>query len=48
MLAAEKSEAEVALTAVGHLVASALRNIQLQADQRMRDRLEDQAHDSPL
>ena len=48
MTAAEKSEAEVALTAVGHLVASALRNIQLQADQRMRDRLEDQAHDSPL
>jgi len=48
MLAAEKSEAEVALTAVGHLVASALQNIQQQADGRLRERLEEQADDSPV
>jgi CRP/FNR family transcriptional regulator, cyclic AMP receptor protein len=48
MVAAEKSEAEVALTAVGHLVASALQNIQQQTEARHRERLEEHAHDSPL
>jgi CRP/FNR family transcriptional regulator, cyclic AMP receptor protein len=48
MAAAEKSEAEVALTAVGHLVASALQNIQQQTDARQRERLEAQGHDVPL
>ena len=47
MTAAEKSEAEVALMAVGHLVASALLNIQQQTDERQRERLEEEAHDFP-
>ncbi len=45
MTAAEKSEAEVALTAVGHLVASALQNIQQAIDERLRARLKHQTHE---
>ncbi len=46
MITAEKSEAEVALTAVGHLVASALQNIQQEIDERLRARLAQQTRDS--
>jgi cyclic nucleotide-binding protein len=46
MTAAEKSEAEVALTAVGHLVASTLQNIQQRTDERLRARLQQQTRDS--
>lgn len=48
MTAAEKSEAEVALTAIGHLVASALQNIQRETDERLRARLLQQTRDSPF
>ena len=48
MTAAEKSEAEVALMAVGHLVASALQNIQQEADARLRDRLHQETRDFPV
>ncbi|HUG37606.1 MAG TPA: hypothetical protein VML54_11680 [Candidatus Limnocylindrales bacterium] len=49
MSSAEKSEAEVALAAVGQLVASALQNIKHDTEERMRTRLQhQQAHDSPL
>jgi CRP/FNR family transcriptional regulator, cyclic AMP receptor protein len=42
----EKGELEVALTAAGHLVASALQNIRHDAEERMRARLQQrQAHD---
>jgi CRP-like cAMP-binding protein len=46
MTSTEKSEAEVALAAVGHLVASALQNIQQQIDDRLRARLAQQTRDS--
>lgn len=43
----EKGEVEVALTAAGHLVASALQNIRHDAEERMRARLQQrQAYDS--
>lgn len=46
---AEKAEAEVALAAVGHLVASALQNIKQDIEERARARLQhQQAHDAPL
>jgi CRP-like cAMP-binding protein len=49
MSTAEKSEAEVALAAVGHLVSSALQNIKQDIEERLRLRLHhQQAHDSPL
>ena len=48
MTTTEKSEAEVALTAVGHLVASALQNIQQQIDERLRARLAQQTRDAQL
>lgn len=49
MSTAEKSEAEVALAAVGHLVASALQNIKQDIEERLRTRLHhQQANDSPL
>jgi hypothetical protein len=45
----EAAEAEVALTAVGHLVASALQNIKHDTEERLRARLQHrQAHDSSL
>ena len=45
----EKAEAEVALTAVGHLVAAALQNIKHDIEQRLRARLEhQQSRDAPL
>lgn len=45
----EKGEVEVALTAAGHLVASALQNIRHDAEERLRARLQQQqAYDSPL
>jgi CRP-like cAMP-binding protein len=45
----ERAEAEVTLTAVGHLVASALQNIKHDTEERLRARLEHrQAHDSSL
>jgi hypothetical protein len=43
----EKGEVEVALTAAGHLVASALQNIRHDAEERLRARLQQrQAYDS--
>jgi CRP-like cAMP-binding protein len=45
----EKGEVEVALTAAGHLVASALQNIRHDAEERLRARLQQrQAYDSTL
>ena len=45
----EQGEVEVALTAAGHLVASALQNIRHDAEERLRARLQQrQADDSPL
>ncbi len=49
MSSPEMAEAEVALAAVGHLVASALQNIKHDVEERLRARLQhQQAHDSPL
>jgi CRP-like cAMP-binding protein len=47
MSAPERAEAEVALAAVGALVAAALQNVKHDAEARLRARLE-QAQDSPL
>ena len=48
MSAREKGEVEVALTAAGHLVTSALLNIRHDAEERLRARLETQVRDSSL
>ena len=49
MSTAEKSEAEIALETVGHLVASALQSIKHDTDDRLRARLQhQQVDDSPL
>ena len=46
MTAADRAEAEVALTTVGHLVSSALQNIKHDTEERLRARLQHrQAHD---
>ena len=45
MTTAEKAEAEVALAAIGHLVASALQNIKQDVDERLRVRLRDRQAD---
>ena len=46
MTAADRAEAEVALTTVGHLVASALQNIKHDTEERLRARLQQrQTHD---
>jgi CRP/FNR family transcriptional regulator, cyclic AMP receptor protein len=44
----EQGEVEVALTAAGHLVASALVNIKHDAEERLRARLHQQTYGSPL
>jgi len=44
----EKGEVEVALTAAGHLVASALQNIRHDAEERLRARLQQRQSHDPL